>query len=292
MEKYIIKVYGKTIKKSTNKNTIMKRRNFLKQTAAVATTTLIGFPEIIRAQSSQQENPTFLLFESPYGESDFSYSIGLNVYPSSNFIKESKDGIIEFKINDFSGKSMKRKEGKFMIHKVKKKGDNEFEVTSKFQNYISGSSNFSKQYATKFSFKIYLNDNDPKNSYINLKSKSEKKNIKLLPQKPATGCFITTACLESKKVTTDCYEQNTLKEFFTHQYKIIEKEEKQLMQLYYQKAPALVNRINNCENSEEIYDYIYTHLLIKTVDLIDSNKSTEAFNHYKNFSIALNSKID
>jgi hypothetical protein len=269
----------------------MERRKFLKQTAAVTATTLVGFPEIIKAQSSEQDTADYGSFKTPYYDGDFYYSLGLNLFPSNKFKNKAKGGNVEFKFNQITSPTTEIKsEGTFLITKIKKKSSNNFEVFVEFQSLFSGT-DFPKEFK-EFSFKIYLDDANGKNSYVTLKSKKEKKKRKLEREEPKQGCFLTTACLESKNISQDCTEQSTLKKFFAKHYRELDRKERLIMKTYYQKAPALIERINQCKNSPEIYDYIYSNLLIKTVDLIDANKSNDAYSYYKSFSLELDSKIN
>jgi len=88
------------------------------------------------------------------------------------------------------------------------------------------------------------------------------------------GCFLSTACVEYMGLSDDCKELTILRAF--RDYVLLStKEGTSLVEEYYQKAPQIVERINNSHAKEEIYKYIYGKIQL-CVELIESRRYEDA----------------
>lgn len=96
--------------------------------------------------------------------------------------------------------------------------------------------------------------------------------------KSSGGCYLTTACVEHKGLSDNCRELQTLRNF---RDEYVAKNEKGLLLIseYYEKAPKIVNVINNSKNKSSILDDLYSKIL-QTIELIDNNEKEKAFQMY------------
>lgn len=76
----------------------------------------------------------------------------------------------------------------------------------------------------------------------------------------STGCFLTSACVAYKGLSDDCIELETMRSFRDNVLKQSEKG-RELIEEYYQIAPAIVVGIENSPNKNRIYDNIYQVIL-------------------------------
>lgn len=76
------------------------------------------------------------------------------------------------------------------------------------------------------------------------------------PPKKDKCCYITTACAEAKGLPDDCEELTTLRNFRDN-YLIKKPNGLQLIEIYYQHSPLIVNRIRQREDEEEIFKLLY-----------------------------------
>lgn len=70
------------------------------------------------------------------------------------------------------------------------------------------------------------------------------------------GCFLTTACCEYKGLPDDCHELQTLRKF-RDEYLALKGYGKEIIELYYEDAPDIVERINSRTDKGQIYAKIY-----------------------------------
>lgn len=106
-------------------------------------------------------------------------------------------------------------------------------------------------------------------------------------ERPASGgCYLTTACVIAKQLPDNCYELETLRRY---RDKWLRKREDgpRLIQMYYNVAPLIVNRINVLESKDEIYDLIYKKMVKPCVKLIEEEKNEEALLLYKQMTLWL-----
>lgn len=98
-----------------------------------------------------------------------------------------------------------------------------------------------------------------------------------------TQCYLTTACMRSltKKFDDNC-EELTILRWFRDNY--VSKED---IKHYYENAPIIVEAINQTENSNLIYNYIYKNVIVVCVEAIKNGNYVFAYNRYKNSVLAL-----
>ena len=93
------------------------------------------------------------------------------------------------------------------------------------------------------------------------------------------GCYLTTACMKHFKELFDdnCYELRVLR-WFRDNY--VDKED---IIHYYQIAPLIVEAINNDEQKDMIYDYIFDNIVDTCVKAIENGNFNFAYDRYKNY---------
>lgn len=92
-------------------------------------------------------------------------------------------------------------------------------------------------------------------------------------------CYISTACVVAKGLPDDCDELQTLRAF---RDKMVKEDEAiaEIVKEYYKNAPAIVEKINQEKNSEEIYNFLYDNLVLACVTKLKENKIQDAVNIY------------
>ena len=110
------------------------------------------------------------------------------------------------------------------------------------------------------SFKHYGYDYDrywcsKRGEYVHKTSASEF----CFEDKPASGCFLTTACTEYKGLPDDCMELTVLRAF-RDSYLKNTAEGENLVREYYEIAPKIVERVNGSSKKDEIYEEIYRRI--------------------------------
>ncbi len=102
-------------------------------------------------------------------------------------------------------------------------------------------------------------------------------------------CFLTTACVHHMQLQDDCMELQTLRGL-RDEHMRNQEEGKLLINQYSILGPSIVKGINSCANSAEIYDYMYQHMILPSVNLVRSGQQEEAVHYYKTFVKALHQK--
>ena len=106
-----------------------------------------------------------------------------------------------------------------------------------------------------------------------------------------SGCFITTACIESRGLPVDCYELETLRKFRDNWVSKHENGPAEIG-IYYEIAPKIVEKLDCLPNSKEIYEKIYQEVVLKCVRFIEEGKEEDAYLLYKNASFDLKKSTD
>ena len=96
------------------------------------------------------------------------------------------------------------------------------------------------------------------------------------------GCFLTSACVEARGLSADCYELLTLRKFRDEYMKKQECGKCEIAH-YYAVAPKIVERIKLTDNAASIFDEMYTDLVSPCVRLIEQLKSEDAHKLYRNY---------
>lgn len=90
------------------------------------------------------------------------------------------------------------------------------------------------------------------------------------------GCFITTAVCESSGLPDDCEELQTLRNF-RDGFMMENTTRENLVKLYYDVAPLIVDAINARENRAEILDTLRTAYILPAVEAIKAGNNEAAF---------------
>ncbi|MBD2440138.1 DUF4157 domain-containing protein [Nostoc sp. FACHB-110] len=109
----------------------------------------------------------------------------------------------------------------------------------------------------------------------------DKPMLKLVSKKPKTfkkGCFITTACVESKGLPDDCYELTTLRAFRDTYMRTVPYGES-LISHYYEVAPKIVAHIQKQPHTQEILADLYERIT-EAVRLIEAGENQVALQYY------------
>jgi len=96
------------------------------------------------------------------------------------------------------------------------------------------------------------------------------------------GCYLTTACTEIQGLPDNCEELTTLRTFREGYIKSLPQGKADIC-LYYHTAPTIVANIRKLPNSIEIFNRIYTELVLPCVELIHAGKNEEAYIKYRDY---------
>ena len=104
------------------------------------------------------------------------------------------------------------------------------------------------------------------------------------------GCYLTSACVKAKGLGDDCDELTCLRNFRDNYLRNIENGQEEI-DSYYAIAPEIVDRINQREDAQELWDSVYTELILPCVDYINSLENEKAYELYKNYTLKLKSEL-
>lgn len=107
----------------------------------------------------------------------------------------------------------------------------------------------------------------------------------------SSGCFVTTACIESMGLSDKCYELKVLRRFRDQWVSHHDNGEKEIG-IYYEIAPKIVDKLRQHENSKEIYAWIYKEMIQKCVRYIENGDDEAAYQLYKEMSYKLKDYTD
>ena len=102
-----------------------------------------------------------------------------------------------------------------------------------------------------------------------------------------TQCYLTTACMRhfQNEFDDNCYELTILRWFRDN---FVSKED---IGLYYNVAPTIVKNIEEIDDNDKIYEYIYKHIVEASVKAIENGDYDFAYNRYKSSVLALNEQF-
>lgn len=92
------------------------------------------------------------------------------------------------------------------------------------------------------------------------------------------GCFVTTACVESRGLPEDCPELSRMREF-RDSYVAELPHGRELIEAYYALAPRIVEAIDLSPDRREIYNELYERWLSSSLRLIAAGKYEEALDN-------------
>ncbi|MGG9971664.1 hypothetical protein ACQ33O_07700 [Ferruginibacter sp. SUN002] len=167
------------------------------------------------------------------------------------------------------------------------KDESIWEIKTKFDKKVSGDYKLPKNFPKKM--KLI----GKKYSYFNIVDKNDEPLVKI-PYPTTTssgsgGCFLTTACVEHKKMADNCTELTALR-FLRDEHMLKNENSISLISDYKIYGPQIVNAINACDNKNEIYDYMFHRMIRPSVALVKEGRFTEAIEYYKIFTQALAEK--
>lgn len=93
------------------------------------------------------------------------------------------------------------------------------------------------------------------------------------------GCFITTAVCEARGEPDDCPTLTKLRAF-RDSYMQETRQRQDLVRLYYETAPKIVDRINAREDRQAFIEYLYCRFIVPACASIDFGNTQDAFNLY------------
>ena len=96
------------------------------------------------------------------------------------------------------------------------------------------------------------------------------------------GCFLTSACTEARGLPDDCKELIVLRAFRDGYMKELPQGQSEICQ-YYHMAPGIVDKIHSLANANEIFDKIYTELVLPCVELIQHGDNETAYIKYRDY---------
>ena len=102
----------------------------------------------------------------------------------------------------------------------------------------------------------------------------------------SSGCFLTSACIEARGLSDDCHELTVLRAFRDGYMRTTPTGTSDICE-YYHTAPAIVEKIKTLPNAAEIFDQIYSELVLPCVQLIEVGSNEDAYAKYKNYTKAL-----
>lgn len=103
------------------------------------------------------------------------------------------------------------------------------------------------------------------------------------------GCYLTTACTAARGLPDDCDELQSLRAF-RDGYLSGRPEGASEIEAYYSVAPLIVSAINSRPDSAQIWEQVYSDLVVPCVHMIKQEQNEQAYHHYKEYSFGLYSK--
>ena len=100
------------------------------------------------------------------------------------------------------------------------------------------------------------------------------------------GCYLTSACVDAKGLSDDCYELQILRNY-RDTWLRMNNEGQHLIVQYYEIAPKIVDAINMRDDAKEIYEMIYNEMVKPCVEMIEKGKMEEAMEVYKKMTLKL-----
>ena len=100
------------------------------------------------------------------------------------------------------------------------------------------------------------------------------------------GCFLTSACVEARGMSDDCYQLQTLRAFRDGYLRKVDGGDKEISE-YYLIAPKIVENIKVSVNSADLFEKIYAELVEPCVKFIEQGNNEAAHMMYKNYTMYL-----
>ena len=100
------------------------------------------------------------------------------------------------------------------------------------------------------------------------------------------GCYLTSACVEARGLKDDCHELTVLRAFRDSYMRNTPNGAADICE-YYHTAPSIVEKIKSLPNAQDVFDRIYSELVLPCVSLIEDGKNSEAYIKYKDYTKSL-----
>ncbi|MBR5409111.1 MAG: hypothetical protein IK104_00420 [Clostridia bacterium] len=100
------------------------------------------------------------------------------------------------------------------------------------------------------------------------------------------SCFVTTACIRARGLPDDCEELTQLRRF-RDEYVLRTQDGKEDVDTYYRLAPAVVEKINARADSKEVWERVYTEMILPCLAFIREGKYEQAYRLYKEYTLTL-----
>lgn len=270
----------------------MNRRNFLRS-GSLAVAAAAGLPKALKANARQESDiSTYRTTLNTSEKNQWIYEIDIDHYGVESFAtakataKQIKMKVAYVETANYTV-PLKQGEYNYLLTAATKNGEDEYadwNLSTKFLKKVSGNHSFDKTFPKnpklvldKFaSLKILGKDNTTVLEDLDYVD----------PSASGGGCYLTTACVQHMQLADDCEELQQLR-FLRDNYMSRTKAGRELVKKYYSNGPAVVKAINACSNSASIYEYMYHHMILPSVQLVKQGCCREAVAHYKTFVQAL-----
>lgn len=107
----------------------------------------------------------------------------------------------------------------------------------------------------------------------------------------SVDCFIITATCKSRNLPDNCHELTVLRKF-RDTYMSSNDEMRNEVKEYYFKAPIICHKIDELENSSELYEEIYQKYIKPAVNAVESGDNVRAHEIYSTMFLTLNEKYN
>ncbi len=94
------------------------------------------------------------------------------------------------------------------------------------------------------------------------------------------GCFLTSACVEAKGLSDDCYELTVLRGFRDQYLRKTENGRNEIAE-YYFIAPQIVTAIKNRQDAAAIFEAIYSDMIKPCIEMIEQGDNDGAHSLYR-----------
>ncbi len=266
----------------------MNRRNFLQKTslAAIAAASL---PLAARARKPKQTDTQTYRSENMGEAKETLYGLSIDETILDSFSsasEEEKTIMLSVKYYKTTARDSPSRSGNYKLRVGSvRKGDNDRYILETKVEKISSSYDLPKAISKKITLKLKNRE------YIVIEGKKDAvAKLKYVESSSSDeDCFLTTACVHHRQLQDDCMELQTLRNL-REQYMRGQEEGNLLISQYSVLGPSIVKGINSCENSADIYDYMYQHMILPSVELVQCGQHEEAVQYYKTFVKALYEK--
>lgn len=268
----------------------MNRRKFLFSTAITAAG-LAALPKAVRAGKYEGEKPYTYSSDTGLKEPD-TYEITIYHTAVTELAKATADQkIVTLSISHWKNYMVdKTDKVKYIIKKSAKavEGSSLWDVEAELDKASASNVDLPKDIKKTIKLRVQTYD------HAEILGKKDKliSSMKYVSP-PSTssgssggGCFITTACVTSRGLADDCAELTALR-FVRDTHMVNNNEGRSLVAAYQTLGPEIVNAVDGCTNSKEIYDYMFDNMIAPAVEMVNAGELDEAVSHYKLWVSAL-----